>query len=103
MHMMFYLIAILFPIGALSLSIDQSPSLLPRSSTTVLTRTHTARSLATESNYDRAESFPTEALFQNAKDIDGNIANGERVGGYSESTWSNRCVNYDVHVGLSLL
>lgn len=88
--MMFYLIAILFPIGALSLSIDQSPSLLPRSSTTVLTRTHTARSLATESNYDRAESFPTEALFQNAKDIDGNIANGERVGGYSESTWSNR-------------
>eukprot|EP00536_Pseudo-nitzschia_multiseries_P002872 jgi/Psemu1/184520/e_gw1.40.74.1 len=87
---MFYSVAILLPLGALSFYIDQLPSPTSRLSTTLPTRTQTTRWLATDPNYDGSQSSTAAALFQNAKNIDSNLASGKRVGGYCESTWSNR-------------
>mmetsp|Transcript_23372 Transcript_23372/g.55080 ORF Transcript_23372/g.55080 Transcript_23372/m.55080 type:complete len:369 (+) Transcript_23372:186-1292(+) len=90
LHIMLYSIAFLLPLGALSFSIDQVPSSTPQQLSTVSARIQTARSMATEANYNGAESSGTASLFQDAKNIDLNLANGNEVGGYCESTWSNR-------------
>ena len=87
--MLYYLVIILLPVAALSLLKDQPHS--TRLLTT--TRAPTSISLATESNYDGTQPFPIATLLENAKEIDANLANGARLGKYSESTWSNRLVN----------
>ena len=83
-YLFIYLFVYLLPIAALSLLQDRSPS--------TRLRTPTSKYLATESKNrgDGTQSFPISNLLENAKEIDDNLANGERLGTYSESTWSNR-------------
>lgn len=86
------ILTLLLPLRALSLPMDKIHS---STATPISRRMKTGRlfsSSATELNQDDDQSLSTATLFEIAKEFDSNLANGEKVGEYSERMWSNRCV-----------
>mmetsp|Transcript_47000 Transcript_47000/g.69622 ORF Transcript_47000/g.69622 Transcript_47000/m.69622 type:complete len:373 (+) Transcript_47000:57-1175(+) len=61
----------------------QFPPAIPTSTTSSL-------AAGSDSVDDITQTFPIATLLENAKALDDNLKNGEKLGRYADSTWSNR-------------